>query len=208
MAMIVDPNEFFANGCGRCQKFGTNDCVSRKWQAGLSELRRICLAAGLDETAKWGHPCYMYAGRNIVLIGALQRDIRLNFFNAALMKDPEGILVRQGPNTPHPDSIKFESTAEVLALEPVLQGYLDESKAYAAAGIKPKKSAQNIDLPQEMTDVFDDDAELADAFFALTPGRQKSYVIHINSAKLPATKRARIIISRSKILAGKGATER
>ena len=108
--MITDIEDFFAKGCGRCDRFATPACSANQWHDGLTGLRAICRSAGLVETVKWGHPCYMHAGRNIALIGALQGDFRLNFFNAALMKDPEGLLERQGPNTQHPDSIRFTAT--------------------------------------------------------------------------------------------------
>ena len=94
--MISDIEDFFTLGCGRCDRFGTPDCSTRLWIGGLNKLRRICRDMGLQETVKWGHPCYMHAGRNIVLVGALRGDFRLNFFNAALMKDPDGVMEKQG----------------------------------------------------------------------------------------------------------------
>lgn len=206
--MITDIEEFFTRGCGRCDRFGTPACVTRHWIDGLLELRRICREAGLTETVKWGHPCYMHGGRNIALIGALKGDFRLNFFNAALMTDPEGIMERQGPNTRHPDSIRFADVARVLELEPVLRAYLAEAIGYAEAGLRPPKATEEIDLPDELTEALDADPELAEAFAALTPGRQRSYVIHLSSAKTSATRVARIQRARDRILAGKGANER
>ena len=96
MAMITDIEQYFTDGCGRCKRFATADCSTRQWNSGLAKLRQICLRLGLVETVKWGHPCYMHANRNIVIIGALRNDFRLSFFNAALMKDPEGVLEKQG----------------------------------------------------------------------------------------------------------------
>ena len=94
--MIADIEDFFSKGCGRCKRFATADCSARLWQRGLTDLRRICLASGLIETVKWGHPCYMHIGRNIAVIGAYRGDYRLSFFNAALMKDPAGVLEKRG----------------------------------------------------------------------------------------------------------------
>ena len=88
--MITDIEDYFSKGCGRCARFATPDCSTRKWAAGLGALRQICLEAGLVETVKWGHPCYMHADRNIALFGAFRGDFRLTFFNAALLNDPEG----------------------------------------------------------------------------------------------------------------------
>lgn len=208
MAMITDIEDFFTKGCGRCDRFQTPDCSTRFWAAGLADLRRICRAAGLTETVKWGHPCYMHAGRNIALIGALRGDFRLNFFNAALMKDPDGIMERQGPNTRHPDSILFTDNARVSALAPAIAAYLREAMAYAEAGLTPAREPQDLDLPEELVEALDADPELAEAFHGLTPGRQRSYVILLASAKTSATRTARVEKARPAILAGKGANER
>jgi uncharacterized protein YdeI (YjbR/CyaY-like superfamily) len=207
-AMITDPEEFFAKGCGRCERFATPDCSTRQWLAGLEDLRRICLDVGLTETAKWGHPCYMHAGRNIAVMGAFRGDFRLNFVHAALLKDREGVLEPQGPNSARPSMVRFTDNAEVAALEPVIHAYLKEAMGYAEAGIVPPKEAADIELPDELVEALDDDPELAEAFHALTPGRQRSYVFALNTAKQPATRMARIAKFRDRIIAGKGALER
>lgn len=206
--MITDPEEFFARGCGRCDRFDSPDCSALRWAAGLAELRRICVAAGLVEVAKWGHPCYMQGDRNIVIIGAFRDNFRLSFFNAALMRDPEAVLQKQGPNTQNPDMIRFESTAQVTKMEPILHRYLAEAIGYAEAGLRPEKQVHALPMPDELSDALDADPELAEAFHALTPGRQKSYVINLNGAKKPETRISRIAGFRNKIIAGKGALDR
>lgn len=206
--MITDIEVYFTKGCGRCERFATPDCSTRQWIQGLTELRQICLEAGLEEVLKWAHPCYMHAGRNIVIIGALRNDFRLSFFNAALMKDPEGILEKQGPNTQYPDMIRFTDNGQVMAQKSVIESYLKEAMGYAEQGIKPPKVQSDLILPDELIEAMDADPVLAEAFHDLTPGRQKSYVINLNSAKKSATRVARITKFRDKIIAGKGATER
>jgi len=206
--MITVIEEYFSKGCGRCERFDTPDCSTRQWSHGLTDLRRICLEAGLCETVKWGHPCYMHRDRNIVILGALRSDFRLSFFNAALMKDAKAVLEKQGPNTRHADVIRFTENAQVAKMEPVIVSYLKEAMSYADAGVKPPKERSEIELPLELVDALDCDPELAEAFHSLTPGRQKSYVIHINSAKKPETRISRITNFRDNILAGKGAMER
>ena len=176
--MITDAKEFFELGCGRCDRFATPDCSTKLWLDGLLDLRRICQDVGLSEHAKWGHPCYMHAGRNIAIFGAFRDDFRLTFFNAALMRDPHGVLIGQGPNSQHPDCLKFDDNSRVVATEAIIREYLTEAMGYAQA------------------------------FALLTPGRQRSYVYALNSAKTSATKVARIIKYRDKILAGKGALDR
>jgi uncharacterized protein YdeI (YjbR/CyaY-like superfamily) len=206
--MITDIEDFFAQGCGRCARFATADCSARLWSAGLERLRALCLEAGLSEAVKWGHPCYRHAGRNIVIIGALREDFRLSFFNAALMSDPEGVLEKQGPNTRAPDMIRLRAADEVAAKAKIIRAYLAEAMGYAAAGLQAPRAAGEIDLPDELIDALDVDPELAEAFAALTPGRQRSYVIHLTSTTVAATRFARIAKCRDKIRAGKGFNER
>jgi len=206
--MITEVEHFFQSGCGRCDRFATPDCSTRFWLDGLLALRRICRDAGLSEHAKWGHPCYMHAGRNIAILGAFRDDFRLTFFNAALMKDPHGVLIGQGENSRHPDCFKFDDNAQVAASEAIIREYLAEAMGYAEQGIKPPKEEYDLELPEELVDALESDPELAQAFAVLTPGRQRSYVFALNSAKTSATKVARILKYRDKILAGKGALDR
>ncbi len=206
--MITEIEDYFVKGCGRCPRFDAPDCSTKVWDVGLKDLRDICLSADLEETLKWAHPCYMHAGRNIAIFGAFRDNFRLSFFNAALMKDPEGILERQGPNTKHADMIRFTSNAQPRELEPIILAYLDEAKGYAEAGLRPPKDDSEPDLPDELTEALDAAPELAEAFHALTPGRRKSYVINLNGAKHSETRVRRIAKFRDKILAGKGALER
>jgi uncharacterized protein YdeI (YjbR/CyaY-like superfamily) len=206
--MITEIEDFFTKGCGRCDRFDTPDCSALRWARGLADLRRIALELGLVETVKWGHPCYMHAGRNIAILGALREDLRLSFFHAALMTDPEGLLSKQGENTQHPDCLRFLRNGQVAEKEASVRRYLREAMSYAEAGIKPVKEAQEIELPDELTEALEADAELGEAFARLTPGRQRSYVIALAGAKKAETRVARILKFRGHILAGKGSLER
>lgn len=208
MAMISDIQDYFTKGCGRCARFSTAACSAMLWSKGLAELRALCLAAGLTEHVKWGHPCYMHAGRNIAIIGAFQGNFRLSFFNAALMKDPDGVLEKQGPNAQNAGSFRFLADEDVTRLSGTIAAYLAEAKGYADAGITAPKVVRDVPIPDELIDALDADPELAEAFAALTPGRQKSYAFNLNQAKQPATRIARIAKFRDKIIAGKGAQER
>lgn len=206
--MITDVEDFFTKGCGRCSRFDTPDCSTKFWPQGLQDLRRICLDMGLSEHVKWAHPCYMHAGRNICIFGAFRGDYRLTFMNASLMKDPEGIMVRQGQNTRHPDMICFTSDTQVAEIEPMIRAYLAEAMGYAEKGIKAEKVVREVEMPEELTDALDNDPELAEAFDALTPGRQRSYAYALNTAKNSETRVRRIEKFRDHIIAGKGALER
>jgi uncharacterized protein YdeI (YjbR/CyaY-like superfamily) len=208
MAMITEIEDFFSKGCGRCSRFDTPDCATRHWAEGLAMLRELCLETGLEETVKWAHPCYVLDGRNIALIAAFRDDLRLTFFNASLMKDPEGVLEKNGPNTQHSGILRFTENGEVARKASLIRAYLAEAKGYAETGIKPAKVRADFELPEELIDALDGDPELAEAFHKLTPGRQRSYVINLNGAKTSATRVNRIGKFREKILVGKGATER
>jgi uncharacterized protein YdeI (YjbR/CyaY-like superfamily) len=208
MAMISDPDDFFTKGCGRCDRFATPDCSTRLWIHGLNALRRICLDLGLDETVKWGHPCYRHASRNIAIFGAFRGDFRLSFMNPGLVRDTEGVLEPQGPNSVTPSMIRFTTVARVGEMEPLIRAYLRQLMDHAEAGTRPAKVEREIDVPDELTEALDADPELAEAFAALTPGRRKSYMFNLNQTKQPATRVARIEKFRDKIIAGKGAMER
>ncbi|WP_444941715.1 YdeI family protein [Microbulbifer sp. ZKSA004] len=208
MAMISNIEDFFAKGCGRCERFATPLCSVQKWESGLIELRRICISMDLEEVVKWGHPCYTFAGRNIVILGAFREAFVISFMNAALLKDPEGLLQKRGANTQHAHEILLKADEQVKKLEAVIRAYIEEAKSYAEAGIKPPIVKRDIEIPHELVEAMDADPQLAEAFHALTPGRQRSYAFNLNSAKKSSTRVSRIKKFRDKIIAGKGAMER
>ena len=206
--MITDPDDYFTQGCGRCDRFATPDCSTRRWIEGLNQLRRICRDEGLAETVKWAHPCYTHQDRNIALLGAFRGDFRLNFMNPGLLQDTYGVLEPQGPESRTPSTIRFTDPAMVGEREPAIRDYLRQLMAHAQAGTRAPRTTREIDMPDELTDALDADPELSEAFQALTPGRRNSYLINLNQAKQPATRSARIEKFRDKIIAGKGALER
>ncbi len=205
--MITNIEDYFTLGCGRCERFATPDCSTRPWAAGLLALRALCRDMGLEETLRWGHPCYRHAGRNIALIGAFRQDFRLSFLNASLLSNRDGLLEKQGPNTQHSDMIRFTDNAQVAQKQAGIRACLQQAMDCAQQGIRPVREARDIALPEELVDALDADPVLAEAFHQLTPGRQRSYVIHLEAAKKPATRTARILACRERILAGKGAQE-
>lgn len=206
--MITDGEDFFTKGCGRCARFETPDCSTQIWGDGVRQLREICVNAGLTETVKWGHACYTHVGRNIVIIGAFRDNFRLNFFNAGLLKDPEGVLEKQGAETKTPDMLRFTAADQVAAKAAIASAYIAEAMGYAEAGIKEKKTTTELELPEELANALDVDPEMAEAFAALTPGRRRSYVMNLNAAKQSATRINRIAKFREGILAGQGLNER
>ncbi len=206
--MITDANEYFEKGCGRCQRFDTEECSANFWRSGQLELRRICLALDLVETAKWGPPCYMHSSRNIAIIGAFRDNFRFTFMNASLLRDPNKILRPAGPNSKTPSVLFFTDTSQVLSLEAIIRDYLEKAMGHAEAGIRPEPISREVEWPVELIEALEADPELAKAFYALTAGRQKSYAFNLNQAKQPETRIRRLEKFRPKIFAGKGALER
>jgi uncharacterized protein YdeI (YjbR/CyaY-like superfamily) len=205
--MITDVATYFEKGCGRCPRFDMPDCSTRSWHQGLSDLRKLCLEEGLVEVVKWGHPCYMHCSRNIAILGAFRSNFRLSFFNAALMKDPHRILQKSGPNTRDAGCLIFTANEEPSAKASVIRAYLQEAMGYAEAGIRPRKTAETLEVSGVLAEMLAADPDMHAAFHALTRGRQRSYIMQVNAAKRDETKRARIARYREKILRGKGPHE-
>lgn len=204
MPMITDPDVYFRDGCGRCKHFASDACKARKWMAGLLELRRICLDMGMEEGAKWGQPVYMIGGKNVAMIAAFKGDFSLTFFKASLLKDPEGILTKRGDASQTPNLISFSDVNDVKPQETVIRAYLSEAIENEKAGKVVEKKTPVLDVPDELINAMDNDPALAEAFEALTPGRQRSWCIHIGQAKRAETREKRVEAASAKILEGKG----
>lgn len=178
---------------------------SKKWREEMKELRRIVLACPLTEEMKWMHPCYTYDGNNIVLIHAFKEYCALLFFKGALLKDPRGILIQQTKNVQAGRQIRFRSLEEIFQLEPVLKDYIHEAIAAEKAGLKIKlKKTAEFPMPDEFRNALGKNPALKTAFRALTPGRQRGYLLYFSAPKQSKTREARIEKSMRDILKGKG----
>ena len=178
---------------------------SEKWQAEQAELRRIVLDCPLTEELKWGVPCYTYADSNIVLIHAFKEYCAILFVKGVLLKDPNRILIQQTENVQAARQVRFTHLREVLELEPVLKTYIQEAIDVEKAGLKvPYKKSAEFSVPDEFQARLDEDPELQAAFEALTPGRQRAYLLYFSAPKQPKTREARIEKYLPQILVGKG----
>ncbi|MCJ7468415.1 MAG: YdeI family protein [Maribacter sp.] len=178
---------------------------AKKWQEELKTLRQIVLDCGLEEEYKWMHPCYTHRGANIVLIHEFKDYCALLFFKGVLMKDPEGILIQQTENVQDRRQVRFTNVQEIIALEATLKAYILEAIAIEKAGLKVTyKNTTDFEVPEELRTKFAEDPHFKRAFEALTPGRQKAYLLHFGQAKQAKTREARIEKYRPKILDGKG----
>ena len=177
----------------------------RRWSAEYAALRQLCLASGLNEELKWGQACYDLSGSNVVLIHGFKDYCALLFMKGALLKDPKGILIRQTKNVQAARQIRFASLADIKKRKAAIQGYIREAIAVEKSGAKVKmRTVAQFDVPEEFQKRLDDDPELAEAFYALTPGRQKGYLLHFAAAKQTATRTARVEKHAPRILNGLG----
>ncbi|WP_366917911.1 DUF1801 domain-containing protein [uncultured Gimesia sp.] len=177
---------------------------SPKWQAELTQLRRIILDCQLTEAWKWRAPCYTFQNSNIVLMSVLKEYCALSFFKGALLKDTREILKKPGENTQAARLIRFTSVQEIVALEPVLKAYLSEAVEVEQAGLKVDFKKEPEPVPEELQNKLDELPAFKTAFAALTPGRQRAYLMHFSAPKQAKTRESRIEKCMPRILDGKG----
>ena len=176
-----------------------------KWQKEYGKLRSIILDCGLDEKLKWGCPCYTDPEKNIVLIHVFKEYCALLIFKGALMKDEHGLLIQQTKNVQVPRQLRFTSVAEIVKLKRTIKAYIFEAIEVEKAGVKaPLKKTKEFDVPEEFKEKLDEMPALKKAFKALTPGRQRGYLLYFSQAKQAKTREARIEKCTPQILNGKG----
>lgn len=177
----------------------------QKWEKELEQLRNIVLDCGLIEELKWGTPCYMFQKSNIILLGAFKDFCIISFLKGALLSDTEGILTKMGENTQAARVVKFTSLKEIKKLQAILKNYIFEAVEIEKAGLKvePKKHSEYI-IPEELQNKFNENPALKKAFEALTPGRQRGYLIYFSDSKQSKTREARIEKYIQRIINGKG----
>jgi uncharacterized protein YdeI (YjbR/CyaY-like superfamily) len=176
---------------------------AKTWQGEIQKLRSILLECGLDEEIKWGKPCFAVEGKNIAIIQPFKAMCALMFFKGALLEDTHGLLRSQGENTQ--SALRLEFTSEAQIKKTVLKAYVKQAIEVEKSGLQVDfKAKRELELPEELTQALKKDAKLAKAFAALTPGRQRGYVMHVRSAKQSSTRSARIEKAAPRILAGKG----
>ena len=178
---------------------------AKMWREELEILRRIVLDCPLTEELKWGVPCYMLQKSNVVLIHVFKEYCALLFFKGALLHDPNGILIRQTENVQASRQIRFTNVREIVELEPILKAYIREAIEVEKAGLKVnfKKMSEYV-IPIEFQNKLEKIPPLKTAFDALTPGRQRAYLLHFSQPKLSKTRESRVEKSIDLILDGMG----
>jgi len=178
---------------------------AKKWQEEMQALRRIILECELTEELKWGEPCYMLHNSNVVLIHGFKEYCAILFFKGALLKDANGILIQQTKNVQAARQIRFTQVDEILDMEATLKAYITEAIKVEQAGLSVDfKKTTEFPTPDEFKHQLDKRPALKTAFDALTPGRQRAYLLYFAAAKQAKTREARVEKCIPQILAGKG----
>jgi uncharacterized protein YdeI (YjbR/CyaY-like superfamily) len=175
---------------------------ARKWQEEMTKLRRISLDSGLTEELKWGKPCYTFQKSNIVIIQGFKEFCALLFCKGALLKDPNGILKKFGWQAAR--RIPFSNVREIVEMEPILKVYIHEAIEAEKAGLKVNYKKNPEPIPEELQNKLDEIPALKTAFDALTPGRQRGYILYFSGAKQSKTRESRVEKCMAQILKGKG----
>jgi uncharacterized protein YdeI (YjbR/CyaY-like superfamily) len=178
---------------------------AKKWLEEIERLRMIVLDCGLSEELKWGVPCYTFQKTNIVLIHVFREYCALLFFKGALLNDANGILIQQTKNVQAARQIRFTNVREIVKMQPILKAYIHEAIEVEKAGLKVdfKKNTELI-IPEELQNKFDEIPALKTAFEALTPGRQRAYILYFSEPKQSKTRESRVEKCIKQILNGKG----
>jgi uncharacterized protein YdeI (YjbR/CyaY-like superfamily) len=178
---------------------------STKWQEAYQELRDLALSFELTEELKWGCPCYTIGKSNVFLIHGFKDYCALLFMQGALLKDTKKILIQQTENVQSARQIRFSSVDEILKNKSIIKLYIKEAIAIDKAGLKVElKKTTEYKIPEEFQSALNEMPELKVAFEALTPGRQRGYLLYFSSAKQSKTRNERVEKYIPKILEGKG----
>lgn len=178
---------------------------AKRWQEELEKLRKIVLECGLTEELKWGVPCYTFQNRNVVLIHVFKEYCALLFFKGALLNDPNGILIQQTKNVQAARQIRFTNVSGIVKMKPILKSYIREAIDLEKTGLKVSfRKTTDFIIPEEFQNKLDGIPALKTAFDALTPGRQRAYILHFSAPKQSRTREARVEKCMQQILNGKG----
>ena len=182
---------------------------AKKWREEFTKLRTIILDCGLAEELKWGKPCYTVQNSNIVILQGFKEFCALLFTKGALLKDPNGILEKPGENTQAARRIPFTNTREIVEMQTILKAYIHEAIEAEKSGLKVnfKKTTEFI-IPEEFQNRLDELPALKTAFDALTPGRQRAYILYFTAPKQSKTRESRVEKCMQQILSGKGLNDR
>jgi uncharacterized protein YdeI (YjbR/CyaY-like superfamily) len=201
--MNINIDKYLVNGCMRCKYGGTPKCKVLNWVEELVALRAVVMETGLKEEIKWGVPVYTHHGKNIITINALKESANIGFFKGALLTDKHKILQQQG-NIQSARIIKFSNVNDIIKIKETLKLYVLEAIAIEESGKKVLLKKNPEPIPEELLDAFEQEPSFKKAFYKLTPGRQRAYIIYFSQAKQIQTRIKRIENYKTQIFEGKG----
>ena len=200
-------DQYLIDGCMRCKYGGTPQCKVHNWVEELKILRQIVLETGLAEEIKWGVPVHTHKGKNIVTVNALKESANIGFFKGVLLADKQKILQQQG-NLQSDRIIKFTNKDDIEKMEDVLKSYILEAIAIEESGKKIEFKKNPEPIPDELLQAFEQNPAFKKAFYSLTPGRQRGYIIYFSQAKQSQTRISRIEKYKEYILNGIGLNDK
>jgi uncharacterized protein YdeI (YjbR/CyaY-like superfamily) len=206
--MITTVDNYLIDGCMRCKYGATPQCKVHTWKEELVMLRHIVLECGLTEEVKWGVPCYTVDGKNVVVVSAFKDYACLSFFKGVLLKDTHKLFSQHGENSQSARIIKFTDSAQVMEKQELLKAYILEAVELEKAGAKVEFNKNPEPVPAELLQKFVEIPQLEKAFYALTPGRQRGYIIYFSQPKQAQTRFSRIEKYMQKIMDGVGIHDR
>ena len=195
---------YLIDGCGRCKYYATPQCKVHDWRNALIALRSVVLECGLTEELKWSMPVYTVDDRNILMIAAFKDNCVLSFFKGSLLTDPASVLQKPGESSQAGRFFKFTSVEEVLNQDNLIRQYIAEAVAIEKSGAKVEFKKNPEPMPTELEQKLEDDPVFRDAFYRLTPGRQRGYILFFSQPKQSATRMSRIEKCTPRIFEGKG----
>ncbi len=201
-------DQYLIEGCGRCPLGGTPECKVNSWREELKQLRRIVLDCGLTEEVKWGVPCYTYKGSNVLMVSAFKGFSALSFFKGSLLQDDKGLLDKPGENSQAVRLFRFTDSRTIIENESIIKAYIYEAIEVEKAGLKVNFKKNPEPIPEELQLKLDEDPALNAAFGALTPGRQRGYILYFSAPKQSKTRVSRIEKYIPRIFEGKGFRDR
>ena len=201
-------DKYLVDGCMRCKFGGTPECKVNSWQLELETLRQLVLECDLTEELKWGVPCYTFEGKNILLVSAFRDYCALSFFKGSLLKDTHQLLTKPGEHSQSSRVIRFIKQEQILEQREILKTYIDEAIEVEQLGLKVAFKKNPEPTPQELLDKFEEYPALKQAFYTLTPGKQRGYIIYFSQPKQSQSRASRIEKYKQKILNGAGLNDK
>ncbi|WP_370477834.1 YdeI/OmpD-associated family protein [Tamlana flava] len=202
--MTQGVEEYLAQGCGRCSLGGTPDCKMHTWINELELLRHLVLQCGLSEECKWGMPCYTFNGKNVLMVSAFKSHCSISFFKGVFLHDAKNILDKPGENSQAVRLMKFTDSKQIKTWEADIKAYIFEAIEVEKEGLNLEFKKNPEPIPKELVHKFEEDPTLKTAFEALTPGRQRGYILYFSAPKQVKTRATRIENCIPKILNGEG----